>query len=165
MICKSLDNSPAPDDNPAALEWIQASQGKARKDISGLPEVLVRAAPSAIHGVGVFAVTPVPRGARVQLWSDEELQFIPSPIDGYLGEMVRSYGIECGGGFWCPKDFNRAEIGWYINHSGDPNMAYVDDITLLALRHIGAGEELTVNYEQINGKFRDPKYTPAERQV
>jgi len=95
----------------------------------------------------------------VQLWSDEELQFIPSPVDGFLAQMVRTYGIECAGGYWSPKDFNRAEIGWYINHSPDPNMTYADDITLCAVRQIRAGDELTVNYEEVSGKFRDPKYT------
>jgi hypothetical protein len=126
-------------------------------------DVLVRAAPSAIHGVGVFAVTPIALNARVQLWSEEELRFIAKPVDGYLAEMVRTYGVEVNDGYWCPKDFNRCEIGWYINHSADPNMTYADDVTLVAVRKIGRGEELTVNYAEINGQFRDPRYARVRR--
>lgn len=36
----------------------------------------------------------------------------------------------------------------YINHSKKPNVAYYDDLSVVALKPISAGEELTHNYEQ-----------------
>jgi hypothetical protein len=122
-----------------------------------MQDIFVRAAPSGIHGVGIFAVSVIPEGATVQLWSDEELQFIPKPLQpGPLRTMVLTYGVETADGFWCPQDFNRAEIGWYINHSDQPNMTYADRITLRALRRIEPCEELTINYVEIEGEFHEP---------
>ena len=121
-----------------------------------MPEVFVRAAPSGIHGVGIFAVSDIPQGQTVQLWSDEEMRFIPKPLaPGPLRTMVLTYGVQTADGFWCPKDFNRAEIGWYINHSDTPNMTYASAITLRAMRDIAAGEELTINYVEIEGEFHE----------
>jgi hypothetical protein len=124
-----------------------------------MTEYFVKAAPSTIHGVGVFAVSAIPEGGTVQLWSEEELRFVPKPLEGVLGQMVWMFGVETDGGFWCPKDFNRAEIGWYINHSDDPNMTYANQITLRARRAIAPGEELTVNYVEIEGPYHEE---PAE---
>jgi SET domain-containing protein len=120
-----------------------------------MDDIFVRLAPSGIHGVGVFAVTAIPPGGTVQLWSNEELRFVRKPVEGVLRDMVLAYGVEAAEGFWCPQDFNRAEIGWYINHADAPNMTYADDITLKALRRIEPGEELTVNYLELEGEFHD----------
>jgi len=35
----------------------------------------------------------------------------------------------------------------YINHADTPNACYYDDLTVVALRDIEAGEEITHNYE------------------
>ncbi len=35
----------------------------------------------------------------------------------------------------------------FINHSNKPNVAYYDDLTIVALRDIEQGEELTHDYE------------------
>jgi len=35
----------------------------------------------------------------------------------------------------------------YINHSKKPNVIYYDDLTIVALRNIKAGEELTHKYD------------------
>ncbi len=118
-------------------------------------EIYVKAAPSPIHGVGVFAVSEIPEGATLQLWSEEELRLVRKPVDGLLRSMVLTYGIETEEGYWCPKDFNRAEIGWYINHSDTPNMTYSGTITLRALRRIAPGEELTVNYVELEGPYHE----------
>lgn len=34
----------------------------------------------------------------------------------------------------------------YINHSSEPNVAYYDDLSVVALKNIKAGQELTHNY-------------------
>jgi hypothetical protein len=99
--------------------------------------------------VGIFAVVRIPKDARVQLWSDQELRFIRKPVRGTLRLMAERYGIELPEGYWCPLDFNSAEIGWYINHSDEPNMVHADFITLKALRTIKAGEELTIDYDRL----------------
>ena len=120
-----------------------------------MQDIYVKAAPSPIHGVGVFAVSAIPEGATVQLWSDAEMRLIRKPVDGLLKSMVLTYGVETAEGYLCPRDFNRAEIGRYINHSDTPNMTYADQITLRALRPIAPGEELTVNYVELEGPFHE----------
>ena len=35
----------------------------------------------------------------------------------------------------------------FVNHSGEPNVAYCDDLTLVALENIQKGVELTHNYD------------------
>ena len=35
----------------------------------------------------------------------------------------------------------------YINHSNEPNVVYYDDLTIVALKNIKLGEELTHKYE------------------
>lgn len=38
----------------------------------------------------------------------------------------------------------------YINHSSRPNAALYDDLTVVALRHIKVGEEITHNYGEVD---------------
>ena len=38
----------------------------------------------------------------------------------------------------------------FINHSDTPNACYYDDLCVIALRDIQAGEEITHNYEGLN---------------
>lgn len=45
----------------------------------------------------------------------------------------------------CPSDFGRMEVGWFINHSKNPN-AYLREKEFYASRDILAGEEITTDY-------------------
>jgi hypothetical protein len=63
--------------------------------------------------------------------------------------LVKRFGIrDPRGGWHIPADWHRMSIGWYINHSDNPNVAH-DDYIYYAHKYIRAGEELTINYESL----------------
>jgi SET domain-containing protein len=125
--------------------------------------VRVRLAPSPIHGIGVFAVDPIPSGAEVWRFTPGlDLDLDPGVLDaqpalareallhyGYLDPRLHRYILGC--------DDVR-----FFNHSDTPNV--VPDFTRdrygvdSAARDIAAGEELTVDYEWVDGERPEPAY-------
>ncbi len=89
----------------------------------------LRVGRSAIHGRGLFARTALPKGL-------------------VLGRcQVRSAAKSGPYTLW--SDHGRVNVTCdfrYINHSNTPNVVYYDDFTVVTLRKIKAGEELTHDY-------------------
>ena len=87
--------------------------------------------PSPIHGRGLFATRPIAAGSVLG-----RCRVIParsrSIYELWLGDEVGSVEVLC--------RFR------YINHSRDANVVYYDDLTVVALRDIRAGEELLHGY-------------------
>lgn len=85
---------------------------------------------SPIHGKGLFAKAPIGAGSIIGY-----LQGRPSTEDGdhvlWISE-TRAIEVLC--------DLR------YINHADDPNACYYDDLSVVALRDIAAGEEITHDY-------------------
>ena len=85
---------------------------------------------SGIHGHGLFAKHPIPRGAIIGVCEGE-----PTEEDGphvlWIEDDVALH----------VKNEMR-----YINHSSKPNAAYYEDATVVALRDIPPGEEITHFY-------------------
>jgi SET domain-containing protein len=86
---------------------------------------------SKIHGKGLFAKAPIKK--------HEVLGFLktrPSKKDGphvlWCNDGKEGHEVIC--------DFR------FINHSTNPNVAYYDDLSVVALRNIEPGEELTHHY-------------------
>ena len=92
---------------------------------------LTYVAQSPIHGQGLFARKLIAEGSVI----------------GHLeGEHTVQDGIYV---LWIDEE-NGFEVSCdlkYINHSEQPNACYYDDKTVVALRDIQAGEEITHNYE------------------
>lgn len=87
-------------------------------------------AASDIHGKGLFAKDPIRKGTIIG-W----LQGRPCTENGdYVLWISELQGIEV----ICDLR--------YINHSDRPNACYYDDLSVIALRDIAAGEEITHNY-------------------
>lgn len=87
-------------------------------------------APSRIHGNGLFAAKPIKSGSIIGY-----LQGRPVDRDGpFVLWISATRGIEV----MCDLR--------YINHSDDPNACYFDDLSVVALRDIGADEEITHDY-------------------
>jgi len=103
-------------------------------------------------GVGVFATHNIPAGAfflnksfeaRVLKTKDVPKEFVKYCI--YLNDEE----------LLCPERFDRMEIGWFINHSFTPNIAYNSDKrSLYAIRNIKAGEEILIDYNYLD----EPEY-------
>jgi uncharacterized protein len=120
---------------------------------------------SAIHGLGLFAAEPI--AANKPIWRFTpgfDLELDPSVLESQpdiLRECLLHYG------YIDPK-LNRyilcCDDARFINHSNTPNIR--TDYSLdrfgvdLALREIRIGDELTIDYESIEGT-RPTSFKPA----
>ncbi len=86
---------------------------------------------SSIHGKGLFATTRIKKGTLI------------GNVEGRKTKRNGSYVL------WITDDqgFLVQNEMKYINHSAKPNAAYYDDLTVVALRNIKAGEEITHHYQ------------------
>lgn len=110
------------------------------------------------HGVGVFAVHDIKAGALLRLFGDEGNQLVQFK-DRLLPkkevpELFQNYCIDRGEFMKCPQDFGCIPIGWYLNHSKNPNAnpggRRNDDWEFYATRDISAGEEILTNYNSFD---------------
>jgi SET domain-containing protein len=103
---------------------------------------------SPIHGLGLFAITDIPKGTV--LWRREpgfDLQFTQEQVDK-LPKLTQDYiytyaCTDKDGTMWLWPDNAK-----FWNHSDDPNTGDID-LTTIALKDIKAGEELTIDYRLI----------------
>lgn len=113
--------------------------------------------PSSLGGIGVFATHDIASGTvlltREHALRRMNIKDIPADWQKFC---VYINSQEC----FAPEQFDRMEIGWFINHSDNPNVAPKDPIESLdevdlskkaaypfvALKDIKAGEEITVDY-------------------
>ncbi|MFL5296463.1 MAG: SET domain-containing protein [Phenylobacterium sp.] len=108
--------------------------------------------PSAIHGLGVFLLEPVPKGGLIwrfdsridRVYSEAEVTSLPEHVQHYL----RTYSTwhEASGLYVLCGDNGR-----YFNHSEAPStvsdaISFGED---RAIRDLAAGEELTSDYATI----------------
>ena len=113
--------------------------------------VPTRLAPSGIHGLGVFAASPIRTGTAVWRFAKGlDMEFAPDIVDG-LPEHVRAFFAHYG---YLDRNVGRIILCFddarFVNHSSTPNVAtdYAQDRYGLdvALRDIAAGEEITMDY-------------------
>ncbi|MDZ4708332.1 MAG: SET domain-containing protein-lysine N-methyltransferase [Saprospiraceae bacterium] len=112
--------------------------------------------PSAVHGIGVFAVNPIPKGCRAMFSKEpgdwirmgfEEVDALPEAsrymIETYCLYDEKDYFVPAGG-------FKSMDIALYLNHDEQPNVTSIDEGAIFeALRDIAVGEELFLDYGQI----------------
>jgi SET domain-containing protein len=104
-------------------------------------------AASKIHGVGVFATRRIKPGERLPLFSREKIPLVPLES---IPRVFRRYCVAEGKKkAWCPANFGRMSIGWYLNHSKRPNVRHKKN-RFSAAREIKSGEELTIDYRTLN---------------
>lgn len=106
-------------------------------------------APSHVQGVGVFATHDIAKNTELYVFTDEQSRFIAYDSELIKSPLVKSYCewycVDNGDGYFCPADFGKMEIGWYLNHSENPN-AYQKDYIYYSTRDIKKGEEITIDY-------------------
>jgi hypothetical protein len=114
--------------------------------------------PSQLGGIGVFATHDIAKGTQVFRSSFElrrlKTKDIPSELVKYC---IYLNDEEC----LCPKRFDHMEIGWYLNHSPDPNIANkfiitnpdeidnTDNRRVYAVKDIKAGDEIEIDYNAL----------------
>jgi len=113
--------------------------------------VYTRLRPSPVHGVGVFAIRDIPKGTYIFEPDDDELAYVSEEDTARLPAQVRQlYQDFCvlkDNTFACPTNFNKLTPEWFLNNSKNPNVAADNSLRFYAMRDIGAGEELTADYE------------------
>ncbi|MGO9587791.1 MAG: SET domain-containing protein-lysine N-methyltransferase [Limisphaerales bacterium] len=123
--------------------------------------VYTRIKPSKIHGVGVFAIRAIPKGASIFPDDDAPIVWVKrSKIKRLRGEIRRLYEDFCiikdnGETYGCPANFSLMTTAWFLNEpkrGRHPNVGCRKDYTFYALRDIAAGEELTVDYSTFSEK-------------
>jgi len=90
---------------------------------------MVQVKQSEIHGDGLFSTKQISKDTVLGTCKTKKTKQ-PNMYTLWVNE--KPFDVTC--------DFR------FINHSSEPNVAYYDDFTVVALRDIGPNEELTHNY-------------------
>ena len=105
---------------------------------------------SPIHGIGVFAIRNIPKGALVFAPDDDKTVSVRrEDVETFPPELRSFYHDFCvlkGGSYICPVNFNKLTPGWYPNNSDEPNITPDAQLRFRAIRDVAAGEELTSRY-------------------
>lgn len=125
-------------------------------------ETYVMLKPSGIHGIGVFAIIPIPKGCR-QIFSKGTGEWIKLPIadveqlPAHSKDLVETYCLFDEENYFVPDyGFKLMDLVNYLNHSDTPNIISVNDgEDFEALVDIAAGQELLVNYGHIVAGMED----------
>lgn len=119
-----------------------------QKQTKNRSEMTYTLAPSNIQGVGVFTMISIKNGEHLDLFDPEDCRYIALAKEGEQ-DFLDKYAIPeyRQRGWWAPLDWKRMSLGWYLNHSEEPNLHPDRDCNeYYASRDILPGEELTINY-------------------
>ena len=102
-------------------------------------------------GRAVLAKVDIPKGDLIAVWSGklvnrDGLELLPATL--------RRFSLQVEEGLYLAS-LNEHEGADYINHSCAPNAGLSGQISLVALRDIAAGEEITYDYAMTDGSAYD----------
>ncbi|MBK5103489.1 MAG: SET domain-containing protein-lysine N-methyltransferase [Burkholderiales bacterium] len=118
---------------------------------------------SGIHGKGVFALTHIPKGARLVEYKGKRLTEAQVDRRYAKDDNPHTFLFALDDGMVIDATTHGNSARW-INHSCAPNCEAVDDkdrIYIEALRAIRPGEELSYNY----GIELEERHTPALKRL
>lgn len=116
-------------------------------------EVYCKLGVSPVHGIGVFAVRPIPKGINpLKSYLNVKEVDINKKLISDLPKGVRQQ-IDT----FCYYDkkkvsiptigLNSFDLAVYLNHSKKPNLRFKKAGVLVSLREIAEGEELFIDYD------------------
>jgi hypothetical protein len=112
--------------------------------------VFARIGLSRIHGVGVLAIRDIPAGVAVFRGESERVVWVSRAVvrklPAELRRLYTDFAMVWGDRLGVPYTLNMLSVGWYLNHSEEPNVEADDDGRFHSLRRIRKGEELTADY-------------------
>ncbi len=119
-------------------------------------DIYVMLKPSAVHGIGVFAIRHIPKGCR-SIFSQHKNDWIQLAISDveqlpeHSRNLVETYCLFDEDHYYVPDyGFKIMDMVNYINHSSTPNIQSINDGEFFeALCDIPVNTELLVNYEKI----------------
>ena len=138
--------------------------------------VYARIALSKTHGVGVCAIRDIPAGTMVFSGESERVVWVSRAAVRRLPAAIRSlyedFGMVWRDRLGVPPTLNMLSVGWYLNHSDQPNVEAGDDGRFRTLRRIRKGEELTADYRTFTdealsfkpGRSRSSQPKPVARE-
>ena len=100
-------------------------------------------------GIGVFATHNIPKNTKITaLFPDGFL--VTKRNRNEIPDIFIDYCIARDNDLYdCPRRFNQMEIGWYLNHSDSANLRF-DSEAHYTTRDVNAGEEMFINYNDLN---------------
>lgn len=128
--------------------------------------VRTRVAPSAIHGMGLFAVGAIPYGTPVwrfqpgfdRAFSPEAMAALPAAAQAHLRWFAY---LDLSSGSWVLSGDHTC----FMNHAALPNTGALahatEPITTVALCDIAPGDELTCDYRTFDAEARQKLGTVA----
>ena len=114
------------------------------------------------YGVGIIAIKNIPKGID-PLFDTTKVKYLsvtPKELIGIHPSVMNLINDFCplqDGKYWVPSNgMNSIAVGYYLNHSKEPNMVAVKDgEQFITKRTIKAGEELTVDYNTYDDRVED----------
>lgn len=121
-------------------------------------EVYCRLGISKVHGIGVFALRNIPKGAKplVSLIKIKEFDFTKKEIKKLPASVRKEVEMFC---YYDSKKYmvpsiglNSMNMAFYMNHSKEPNVRYLKNGDIVALKRIKTDEELFFDYDEAFGE-------------
>jgi SET domain-containing protein len=104
-------------------------------------------------GIGVFSTSHIKEGQNLKtLFNENDVRWLTEEEFEKLKvseELKHNFAIHYEDGYSLPADFNHISVGWYLNHSDNPNLYSDEEYEYYASRDIYPGEELFINYEKL----------------
>ncbi len=116
--------------------------------------------PSSIHGIGIFAAEPIPKGMITWRFDPQfDLVFTKEEVDA-MPEIQRQFMLFYA--YFSPRLHRYvlcADGVMFMNHSDTPNIGNVledeqDEESNISLSDIGKGSELTINYHHDDLRYQ-----------
>jgi SET domain-containing protein len=116
-------------------------------------EVYCKLGVSPVHGIGVFAVRPIPKGVHPlkSYLSHKEVDISKKLLKNLPKGVRQQIDIFC---YYDKKKvsiptigLNSFDLAVYLNHSKTPNLRFKKAGVLISLRPIAEGEELFIDYD------------------
>lgn len=119
-------------------------------------ETYIALQPSAVHGIGVFAICDIPKGCKTIFSKDTggwiQLSMADAEqLPAHVREFIETYYLYDADHYFIPDHGCKImDMANYLNHSNNPNIISVADGAYFeATRDIKTGEELLVDYGKI----------------
>lgn len=114
--------------------------------------------PSAVAGVGVFALRDIPKGCRDMFskpdQNDQWITIEKSEVDSlpeHARILIENYCLFDENNYFIPDyGFKKIDLSLFLNHSDSPNIISIHEGEYFeAIRNISKGEELFIDYGEI----------------
>lgn len=111
------------------------------------------------YGIGVYSIINIKEGTKLNLFGKNEQR--PRTLEkNRVPKEFWDICIDLGSNkVLCPNDFSRIELGWFLNHSKNPNASH-KNLDWYAKKDISKNEEILINYNSLEEpqELRDEYY-------